>query len=235
VDNDRIKAVVLDIDSPGGTTSGVELAADRVFAARGSKPIVAVANSQAGSAAYWIGSSASSFVATPGADVGSIGVFRVHENHQAALEQAGVEVSFIARPEFKTEGNPFEPLSEEARTFHQDQVDATFAIFNRAVARGRGVSAAESRENFGKGRMFHADQAAKLGLVDRVASLPKVLSELGVGTGRARTSDAAEVAALTRELCEAWWEGVAVQETDAVAFPAALKRARLRQAELEKS
>lgn len=206
--NDRIGAILLDVDSPGGTTPGVQLAADRIFSARGgAKPVVAVVNSMADSAAYWIASAAESFVAVPGAwSIGNIGVYRMHEDVSEMLAKGGVKVSFIARPEYKVEGNPYEPLSEEGRAFQQQQVDATYEQFNKTVARNRGVTPAHARDNFGKGRDFNAEQAAQMGLIDRVASLEQILKELGVGSGKTTVGQAA-AKELTEELCEAWESG----------------------------
>ena len=197
VNSDRIGAIVIDVDSPGGTSAGVEQAADRVFAARGTKPIVAVANSQAASAAYWIPSAADTFIAAPGSDVGSIGVFRMHWDYSSALESDGISVEFFAEPARKVEGNPFEPLTDEARTHQLEQVHETYAAFSSAVARHRGVSVSEAREKLGKGRTFHAQSAKQIGLIDRVASMSQVLAELGVGKAGTNAEN-------TRLLVDAW-------------------------------
>ena len=207
INSERVNAIVLDVDSPGGTTSGVEMVADLIHSGRGIKPIIAVANSLAASAAFWIASSADHFAAAPGADVGSIGVFRMHEDHSEELAADGVKVTFISTPDFKVEGNPFEPLSEAGLKHHQEQVDATFGAFNAAVARNRGVSKASAKASFGKGRSFNAQQAAEINLVDRVASMTKIMRELGVDGGRAKLVNAAETAELTEELIAAWTDG----------------------------
>lgn len=206
--SDRIGVVALDVDSPGGTIHGVQIEADRIFSTRGGmKPVVAVCNSMACSAAYWLGSSAESFVAVPGASsIGNIGVYRMHEDVSGMMEQRGVRVEFISKPEYKVEGNPFQPLSEEGRAFQQQQVDFVYDVFNKTVARNRGVTPAHARDNFGKGRDFHADQAAQMGLIDRVASFEQLFRELGVGTGKA-TLTQAESQTLTDELCHAWQVG----------------------------
>lgn len=206
--SDRIGAIVLDVDSPGGTTAGVQTAADRIFSTRGgSKPVVAVANSMADSAAYWMASAAECFVAVPGAwSIGSIGVYRMHEDVSGMLASQGVKVEFISKPEYKVEGNPYEPLSEEGRAFQQQQVDYTYDVFNKTVAKHRGVTPAHARENFGKGRDFNAEQAAQMGLIDRVASMEQVFRELGVGSSKTTVGQAA-AKEVEVELCEAWESG----------------------------
>jgi hypothetical protein len=168
----------------------------------------AQAFSEAASAAYWlasqVGPNQRRFAAAPGADVGSIGVYRMHEDYSEMLAQDGVAVTFIGTPEFKTEASPYAPLTEEAYDHHMAQVQATYEQFASAVARGRGVSASAVGEKFGKGRMFHASQAASMGLVDRVATLGQLAGEM---LGGAVQATASEAAMLQDELCHAWETG----------------------------
>jgi len=144
VNDDRVGAVVFDVDSPGGTTAGVQELGDLIHEGAQRKPVVAVANSQMASAAYWLGSQVGAkqlrLVASPGADVGSIGVFRMHQDVSQMLAQDGVKVSFISAGKYKTEANPFEPLSAEAAKFHQSQVDATYEQFISDVSRQIGCA-----------------------------------------------------------------------------------------------
>lgn len=185
--SDQVKGIVLDIDSPGGTTYGVQELAERIFQARGTKPIIAVANSLAASAAYWIGSAADKLMVTPGGDVGSIGVYCLHEDFSKADEQQGIKTTLVSAGKYKVEANPFEPLSEDARQALQDGVDATYSEFVQAVAKHRGVSATAVRGGFGQGRVVRSKEAVAEGMADRVASLSKVLDEMGVQrTGGAR-------------------------------------------------
>jgi signal peptide peptidase SppA len=208
--NERIGAIVLDVDSPGGTTPGVQLAADRIYSTRGgSKPVVGVVNSMCDSAAYWLGSSAEFFIAVPGAwSIGNIGVYRMHEDVSEAMAKQGVKIQFISTPEFKTEGNPYEPLSAEARAHQQRQVDATYSQFNKTVARNRRVTPEFASEHFGMGRDFNAEQAAQMGLVDSVTSMEQAFQMLGVGSGKTNVALAAS-RELTEELCDAWESGSA--------------------------
>lgn len=209
VNDDRVGAVVFDVDSPGGTTSGVEELSDLIWTGSQRKPVVAVANSQMASAAYWLSSQVGSkqlrLVASPGADAGSIGVFMMHQDVSAMMANEGVAVTFIQAGKYKTETSPFEPLSDEAREHLQSQVDATYETFVAQVARGRGVAKSVAKEGFGQGRMYHASQAAELGLVDRVATMGRVLDELGAGTSAKITK--AQSGQVEVELCEAWDTG----------------------------
>src|SRR5690606_12609791 len=110
-----VGTIVLDVDSPGGGVYGVAEFAEEIYKARGQKRIVAVANSMAASAAYWIATAADELVVTPGGEVGSIGVYMLHEDWSGAYEKAGIKPTVIKFGENKAEGIDVEPLSESAQ------------------------------------------------------------------------------------------------------------------------
>jgi ClpP class serine protease len=98
-----VKAVVLDIDSPGGTVAGVtELAAEIRGARGGAKPIIAVANTLAASAAYWLASQADELVVTPSGHVGAIGIYTVHQEGSRMLDEMGITTTIVSAGEHKT-------------------------------------------------------------------------------------------------------------------------------------
>lgn len=174
----NVRAVVFDIHSPGGSVYGVDELADEILAARGTKPIVAVANALAASAAYRIAASADELVVTRSGEVGSIGVYAMHQDLSRALDTLGVKVTLISAGKYKVEGNPFEPLSEEARAAMQSQIDAYYQSFVAGVAKGRGVGVAAVRENFGQGRTVLATEAVRLGMADRIGTLQDTIARL---------------------------------------------------------
>ena len=178
------KAVVLDVDSPGGSVSGIPEAAIRIKALRGSKPIVAVSNYLNASAAYWLSSQADEVVASPSSMTGSIGVFSIHESIARALDAEGIDVTLIKAGRYKAEGNEFEPLSEEAAGAMQAIVDELYDQFVAAVAGGRGVSTAAVRGGYGEGRVLTASRAREAGLVDRVATVAEAVASLQENKGR---------------------------------------------------
>ena len=102
--DESISAIVLDVDSPGGAIYGVQEAADHIAGARGTKRIIAVANAQMASAAYWLSSAADEVVATPSGEVGSIGVYTVHSDLSAAYGREGVKQTVIKAGKYKAEG-----------------------------------------------------------------------------------------------------------------------------------
>jgi signal peptide peptidase SppA len=173
-----VRTVLFDINSPGGTVAGVPELAAEIRAAREEKKIVAIANAFAASAAYWIASQANELWVMPSGKVGSIGVFAAHTDLSKALEQVGVTTTLIAAGKYKTEGNPFGPLSDEARAAIQADVDAYYAMFVRDVARGREVTPASVRGGFGEGRMVIADQAVEQRMADRVGTRDELLARL---------------------------------------------------------
>lgn len=186
-----ISAIVLDVDSPGGSVDGVpELAAD-IRSARETKPIVAQVNTLAASAAYWLASQASEVVMTPSGEVGSIGVYAMHEDVSRAADMAGVKTTFISAGPYKVEGNSYEPLTDEARSAIQEQVDTYYAMFLADVAKGRGVTVDTVAADYGGGRVFLAAKALAAGMVDRVATLEATVSRLQPRQAPASASRAA--------------------------------------------
>lgn len=176
----RVGGIVLDIDSYGGNAQGVPEAADAVAAASAVKPVVAVANHAAASAAYWIASAAGELVVTPSGEVGSIGVLSMHEDITRALEAAGIKQTLIQSSisPHKGEMHPQSPLSEDTRAALQARVDAVAERFVGAVARGRGVSRERVLADFGGGRMLAADRALAVGMVDRIGTLDAEIARL---------------------------------------------------------
>ena len=192
VEDDAIGKIVLDIHSPGGSTYGVAELAAEIRAARGKKPIVAVANSQAGSAAYWLGASADQFYASPGALVGSIGVYALHMDVSEAAAKEGVKPTYVSAGDYKVEGNQFEPLSDEARAHAQSMVDDAYGQFVADVAKGRGVSEATVRNGYGKGRMYTAKQAKAAGMIDGIMTLAQAIARPMTIVPRQEDEQAAE-------------------------------------------
>ncbi len=189
--DETVKAIVINVDSPGGSVPGTPELADKIFAARGRKPIVAVANPLMASAAYWIASAADKIFAQPSALVGSIGALAIHVEQSQLDAKAGIKRTIIASAKFKAEANPYEPLSETAQQNWQERVSKAGANFVAAVAKHRGVSAARVESDFGQGRIFYAADALAAGLIDRIATFEQVLSEFGVGAGTADNATAA--------------------------------------------
>lgn len=176
--DESVSQILIDIDSPGGSVYGVAELADEIVAARAQKPIIAIANSLAASAAYWIGCSASEFYVTPGGEVGSIGVWQAHFDYSQALAAEGVTPTLISAGTYKVEGNPYAPLDPEAQAFMQSRVDDYFLAFSKAVAKGRGVPIAQVRNGMGQGRVLGADAALEQNMVDGIVTLDEAIRKM---------------------------------------------------------
>ena len=179
---------MLDVDSPGGQVYGISELADAIFAARAAKPIAAIANSLAASAAYWAASQASEFYSAPGAEVGSIGVYTMHVDYSEALKKEGINVSYISAGRFKVEGNPHQPLDDAARAAVQTTIDGYYDAFVRAVARGRGTTLKAVRDGMGQGRVLLGDKAKAEKMIDGTATLAEVVGRMASKTKRASGS-----------------------------------------------
>jgi signal peptide peptidase SppA len=189
VADDTVKAIVMDVHSPGGSVFGIEALGNQIRAARGSKPIVAQVNSLAASGAYWLASQADEIVVTPGGEAGSIGAYVVHEDISEKLAKDGVRPTLIKAGANKAETANFWPLSDEARAATQARVDAAYKSFVAAVASGRGVTAGEVEDRMGQGRMFTDRELLARGMADRIGTLRETLARLGAQTMQPRAAD----------------------------------------------
>jgi signal peptide peptidase SppA len=206
VNDPTVKAIVLDVDSPGGDVAGITELAGEIFQARKAKTITAVANSMCASGAYWLASQATELLVSPSSNTGSIGVYMMHEEYSKALENAGIKDTIIKFGENKAEGNDSEPLTAEALEHFQSLVDSTGQDFEKAVARGRKVTQDEVHKKFGQGRTFDARTAVKLGMADRVGTFDDALAKHGAArapltraSGEAGTISALNAAAVDLE------------------------------------
>lgn len=189
VADDSVSAIVIDVDSPGGLVDHIPETAAQIRAARAAKPVVAVANTQADSAAYWLASQADEISVTPSGEVGSIGVYRLHRDTSEAHAMRGIAPTLISAGKYKVEGNPYEPLADDARAAMQDEVDDYYGMFVGDVARGRDVSSSDVTGGYGEGRALHARQAVKAGLADRVETLGDAVRRIVHPRGRAALED----------------------------------------------
>jgi signal peptide peptidase SppA len=203
-----IKAIVLDIDSPGGAVSGVAELADEIYNSRGVKPIVAQVNSMAASAAYWIASQANEIAVTTSGQAGSIGVYTIHDDLSVAMEKAGIKETIIKAGKNKLIAPESQPLSEQAHGVIQARVNQSYGMFTRTVARGRGVSVSKVNSDFGQGLMFPAGELVNRGMADKISTLPQTLERFGVSvhpvasanTGRHLAEMSASIADLRKFL-----------------------------------
>lgn len=168
VSDPKVEAIVLNIDSPGGEVAGCFDLVDAIYGLRGKKPIWAILDESAYSAAYAIASAADKIYVPRTGGVGSIGVIAAHVDLSQALTSAGIKVTFITYGEYKADGHAELPLSDEALARFQADIDAMGELFVETVARNRNISAATVRGT--KAACFMGANGVNLGLADEVAA-----------------------------------------------------------------
>ncbi len=169
--NDKIKGIVLDIDSPGGSVNGTEELASFIFEAREIKPIVSFTSGSMTSAALWIGTAANKVISQKTATIGSIGVVMVHADFSEMDKKMGVNVTVLTAGKEKAVGSDAKPLSASDKKIIQNQLNTIHGIFIDAVAKNRGVSAETIRASAGEAQIFIGEDAITAGLSDQIGSL----------------------------------------------------------------
>jgi capsid assembly protease len=170
--NPSVSRIVLAVDSPGGEVTGLPETAQVLAQVARVKPVSAIVEGQAASAAYWLTSQASDISLTPSGEAGSVGVRMMHTDVTKSLQDQGIKVTELFSGDFKNEWSPFSTLTDGAKEDMQSRLDDVHNDFINAVAKGRGARAtADSRRSrFGEGRMLSATDALKAGMVDRLES-----------------------------------------------------------------
>jgi signal peptide peptidase SppA len=178
-EREDVQAIILDIDSPGGSVNGTPELAAAVAAASKAKTVYAFSAGQMCSAAYWVASQCDAVYATPSARVGSIGVILPVVDSSEAFAKAGLKMEVFAAGKFKSAGTPGTSLTEEQKDWLQSEVEEIAADFRTAVlARGRKIP-----DEAMEGQTFSGRRAMRLnmaGMVDGRAQVMTRLRELHV-------------------------------------------------------
>jgi len=173
-----VSNILIRVDSPGGTVSGIAEAYNDIRSAK--TPVTVFVEDLAASAGYWIASAGDRVFANASARIGSIGVFMAVEDVSEAAEKLGVKVHVIKTGEFKGAGVPGSQLTEAHLGYLQSLVDTSFDQFVSAVATGRKMKKTEVK-TVADGRVYPAAESVELGLIDGVKSFDEVLAELQSG------------------------------------------------------
>jgi signal peptide peptidase SppA len=173
---EEIKAVFLNIDSPGGTVAGTPELANAVAALDKKKPVYAFSSGLMCSAAYWVASQARAIYVTPSAQVGSIGVVQAVIDNSAALDKAGIKIEVFSVGKYKAMGAPGTPLTDDQRELISSNLAEIAGEFHAAVlAKGR-VIPAEAME----GQTFSGKQAQRHNLAGMVTGRAEAMHRLRV-------------------------------------------------------
>ncbi|MFQ6058592.1 MAG: signal peptide peptidase SppA [Anaerolineae bacterium] len=177
----RVKSVVLDIDSPGGSataTNYLHLALSKLAA---EKPVVAFIRGLGTSGAYLLSCAATRIIAIPNALVGSIGVISLRPVAQELLRRAGIKINVAKGGRFKDMGAFWRDWTDEEVQKEQELIDQFYQDFVQVVAQARGLDQ-ETMEEYATGEVFLARKAQTLGLIDEIGDLERALdlaAELG--------------------------------------------------------
>jgi signal peptide peptidase SppA len=178
MDDPNVRGIALLCNSPGGMVAGCFEAVDKVYARRGEKPIRAFAHESAYSAAYAIASVADSIVVSKTGGVGSIGVVTMHVDWSKWNEEMGLKYTFIFAGKHKVDGNPEEPLSDDAKKRIQARIDELYDVFVSSVARNRGMEEKVVRDT--EALTYTATQAVSIGLADSIGPLDDAVAQFCV-------------------------------------------------------
>lgn len=182
--DDSVKGILFDINSPGGEVSGCADLADKIFNARGSKPygIVARTGGMMCSAAYWLGSSCEKVFTASNGTLGSIGVLCAFTNFKKSIVETTVVVSDLSPNKVPDPNDP------EGLKLIKEELNSLAEVFIGAVARNRGTTVEDVKQNFGQGGVFIGDKAVAAKLADGVMSLDDVCEQMkrqGISNGGA--------------------------------------------------
>jgi len=176
-EDERVKALIVRINSPGGTITASDILYHELlaFKARKKVPVIAAIMDVGASGGYYAALAADTIVVNPTTITGSIGVVMITVNAQGLLEKIGVAPLAIKSGPMKDAGSPFRPLTDAERAVFQGIIDEMYGRFVGLIAQSRRMSEDRVR-GFADGRVYTADQALKLGLVDRIGYLEDVVA-----------------------------------------------------------
>ena len=235
----QVKAILLDLDSPGGEAVGAFELAATIRKIGAEKPTYAVVNGIACSAAYGLASACRAVITSADGLSGSIGVVAMHVDQSRALEKAGITPTLIYAGKHKTAGNPYEPLSKAVKGDLQQDINRYYALFLDSVAAGRGARLTRDAARKTEARTYIGRDAVTAGLADDVGTFDETLAEverLTRTTSPTRTGGTAMVdlstyhananpplaaASQPRAGGAADWETIAAELNGAAAQPAA--------------
>lgn len=194
----RVKSIMLYVDSPGGHVDGTQELANLIYASRGAKPIIAFSDGGVYSAAMYIAAAADRLLISGDmAGVGSIGVIATHVDISKTEEAIGVKVTEIYAGKYKGVGSPHRPLSDADKAIYQAEIDQMYSIFVNDIARYRGVTVDDVLSRMADGLTFLGNQGIEAGLVDGVSTMDALLADMAAGVAVESTVAAVSVAQAT--------------------------------------
>lgn len=175
-ENKDIKAIVLRIDSPGGSALTSELIWREIELTKKVKPVVVSMGNVAASGGYYIACNADKIFAENSTITGSIGVFGMLPNFSTLTEKIGIHTEQVSTHTNSADYSPFVPLTDNFRAFTQESIERIYKTFVNRVATGRKLTF-EQVDEIGQGRVWTGAEALKIGLVDEIGGMDKALAE----------------------------------------------------------
>ncbi|RQW77288.1 MAG: signal peptide peptidase SppA [Geobacter sp.] len=176
--NERVKAIVMRIDSPGGVVGPSQEIYAEVKKLTATKKVVVSMGSLAASGGYYIAAPAARIIANPGTITGSIGVLMKFSNVEGLMGKIGMKAFTLKTGKYKDVGSPVRPMSDQDKAMLQGVIDSAHGQFVKAVAEGRKLPVEEVRR-IADGRIFTGEQALALKLIDRLGTLQDAIEEAG--------------------------------------------------------
>ncbi|MCX6984889.1 MAG: signal peptide peptidase SppA [Lentisphaerae bacterium] len=176
--NDKVRAVVLRIDSPGGVVGPSQEIYAEVKKLGTEKKVVVSMGSLAASGGYYIAAPAAVIMANPGTITGSIGVLMKFSNIEGLMGKIGMKAFTLKTGKYKDAGSPVRTMTDQDKAMLQDVIDNAHSQFVKAVAEGRRLPVEEIRK-IADGRIFTGEQALTLKLIDRIGTLQDAIEEAG--------------------------------------------------------
>ncbi|VUT25150.1 MAG: protease 4 [Candidatus Methanolliviera sp. GoM_asphalt] len=178
LDDNSIKAIVLRINSPGGTPAGAQEIAGKIKSAKKEKPIVVSMGDLAASGAYYISAPSDYIFAEPDTITGSIGVISKFVDKSKKYEKDGVDITVVKSGEFKDMGADWRALSEEEHEYAEKIVKDACERFIKDISDDRGIPLDDVRE-LSDGRIYRGEDAKELGLVDEMGNMEDAIKKAG--------------------------------------------------------
>ncbi len=173
-EDESYKAVILRVDSPGGSVIASEIMRREVSLTQEKKPVVVSMSDVAASGGYWVAMGADRIVAQPGTVTGSIGVIAMKPNLRELYEKMGMTKDYVAMTENATLEWPFESFMPQQRAKLKKIIDGTYDTFLRGVSEGRSMEL-DKVKSIAQGRVWTGVQARSLGLVDALGGMDKAV------------------------------------------------------------
>ncbi len=175
-EDDKVKAIVLRVDSPGGSALTSDLIWREIELTKGLKPVIVSMGNVAASGGYYISCNADMIFAEPNTITGSIGVFGVLPNFTELSKRIGIHTQQIQTNKNAADYSPFVPLDDKMRAVTQSDVERIYSIFVNRVAEGRNMTF-EQVDNIGQGRVWTGADALGIGLVDKLGNLDDAVAQ----------------------------------------------------------